>query len=114
MEALKDIAKTYKDAKIFLLYGGANRNVSQSDAIDEFNKIKSKYVVITLPDTGFGVESQLKNVKHCEDLACGIIWASENAKPGDVVLLAPGAPSFHRYENYEKLHEHFIELVDNI
>lgn len=114
VEALKDIAKTYKDAKIFLLYGGANRNVSQSDAIDEFNKIKSKYVVITLPDTGFEVESQLKNVKHCEDLACGIIWASENAKPGDVVLLAPGAPSFHRYENYEKLHEHFIELVDNI
>lgn len=113
-ESLIDISKTYPDAKVFLLYGGANRNVDQSSLIKVLNSLKLNYVVITLPETGHEIEQKLKNYQHCDELEDGIFWASKNAKKGDVVLLAPGGPSFHRYKNYEKLHEHFVELVDKL
>jgi hypothetical protein len=44
--------------------------------------------VITLPETGHEIEQKLKNYQHCDELENGVFWASENAKKGDVVLLA--------------------------
>jgi UDP-N-acetylmuramoylalanine--D-glutamate ligase len=40
--------------------------------------------------------------------------ASEEAIPGDIVLLSPAAASFDQYQNFEKRGEHFIELVKKI
>lgn len=114
VEAIVDIAKTYPDAKVYLLFGGANKNVDHSEVISEFNFITTPYVIVTLPDTGHEIEDQLKNSHHCDELAEGVEWASKNANEGDVVLLAPGGPSYHRYKNYEKLHEHFIELIEKL
>ena len=114
VEAIKDIAKTHKDSKIFLLYGGANRNVDQSIAIKEFNELDLDMIIVTLPETGHEIEDKLNGFKHCEELEDGVKWASDQAKNGDVIVLAPGAPSFHRYKNYEKLQEHFIELIDKL
>ena len=67
-----------------------------------------------MPETGHEIEDKLNGFKHCEELEDGVKWASDQAKNGDVIVLAPGAPSFHRYKNYEKLQEHFIELIDKL
>lgn len=114
VEAIIDTAKTYPKAKVFLLFGGANKKVDHSDVIKEFNQIKTPYTIVTLPETGHEIEEQLKNHQHCDELADGIEWVYKNANEGDIVLLAPGAQSFHRWKNYEKLHEHFIELIEKL
>ena len=108
--SVDDVLVTYPDSQIYLLFGGAHREVDQSIAINELNK-KERLAILTLPDTGHMSENLFKEYMHCDELVDSIKYVSENAKEGDIVLLAPGAPSFHRYQNYEKLHEHFAELV---
>ena len=39
--------------------------------------------------------------------------ATEQAQPGDVVLLAPACSSFDQFENYEHRGRVFKQLVDN-
>jgi UDP-N-acetylmuramoylalanine-D-glutamate ligase len=96
---------------VYLLFGGAHRDVDHSTFIKEMNERSDRVTIVALPETGHLVETQLENVHHGDELADGFAFASSNAQPGDVVLLAPGAPSFHRYDNYEKLAEHFEKLV---
>ncbi len=55
---------------------------------------------------GTGVE-----LVRCGDLERAEIEASQRARPGEVVLLAPACASFDQYRDYEERGEHFKELV---
>jgi UDP-N-acetylmuramoylalanine--D-glutamate ligase len=48
---------------------------------------------------------------RCGDLERAEIEASQRARPGEVVLLAPACASFDQYRDYEERGEHFKELV---
>jgi UDP-N-acetylmuramoylalanine--D-glutamate ligase len=51
---------------------------------------------------------------RCGDLERAEIEASQRARPGEVVLLAPACASFDQYRDYEERGEHFKELVHRL
>jgi|GEM_PF-187244 len=114
LTAVDDFILRYPKANIFLLLGGADREVDQSELIHGLNSRKEKVTSICLPETGHMIESHLENSVHCPELVDGVKLAWDKAQAGDIVLLAPGAPSFHRYGNYEELAEHFSKLVESL
>jgi UDP-N-acetylmuramoylalanine--D-glutamate ligase len=40
--------------------------------------------------------------------------ARTEAKPGEVILFSPAAPSFDQYANFTERGRHFVELVKNL
>jgi UDP-N-acetylmuramoylalanine--D-glutamate ligase len=50
-------------------------------------------------------------VREAQALPQAVEMARSAAEPGDVVLFAPGGPSFDAYANFEERGRHFIELV---
>ncbi len=112
--AVDDFSLRYPNATVYLLCGGADRDVHLDPLIEGLNVRKDRVVTITLPETGHMMEGKIENAHHCDELSNAVPYVASVAKPGDVVLLAPGAPSFHRYENYAKLAEHFEQLVGDL
>jgi UDP-N-acetylmuramoylalanine--D-glutamate ligase len=53
-------------------------------------------------------------LKRAETLTRAVEMASEAARPGDVVLLAPACASFDQFENYEQRGRVFKELVQGL
>lgn len=58
-------------------------------------------------DRGRGIPS----VHEASSLDEAVPIARNLARPGDVVLLSPGAPSFDAYKNFVQRGEHFVSLV---
>jgi UDP-N-acetylmuramoylalanine--D-glutamate ligase len=50
-------------------------------------------------------------VIEASDLADAVLQARDRARPGDVVLYSPGAPSFDAFANYEERGRRFVALV---
>jgi UDP-N-acetylmuramoylalanine-D-glutamate ligase len=110
INSLRDVQLSYPDSTIYLLYGGSDRDHDQksfASQISSFNNV----VVITLPETGYIAEQYLSDFIHAEDLNEGVTKAMSKAKPGDVIVLAPGAPSFHQYKDYVELAQRFEDIV---
>ena len=112
LTAVDDFILRYPKSNVFLLLGGAEREVDQSELIHGLNSRRDKVRTLCLPETGHMVEAELENSVYCDDLADGVKLAAQRAQAGDIVLLAPGAPSFHKYANYEELAAHFSRIVD--
>lgn len=53
-------------------------------------------------------------VTPCPDLAEAVMTAARVARPGDVVLLAPGGTSFDAYEDFAARGRHFRTLVEGL
>ena len=49
--------------------------------------------------------------RRCADLEEAVSAAAAEARPGEVVLLAPACASFDAYRDFEARGEHFRELV---
>jgi len=54
-----------------------------------------------------GIEAEI-----CTDMSRAVTAAAAQARPGEVVLLAPAAASFDQYDNFEKRGEDFITCVE--
>src|SRR5215208_472540 len=52
--------------------------------------------------------------ERCEGLAAAVRAAAENARQGEVVLLAPACASFDDYRDYAERGQHFKELVKGL
>lgn len=50
----------------------------------------------------------------CTSMAVAVARAAAEAKPGEVVLLAPAAASFDQYDNFEKRGEDFVAQVESL
>lgn len=53
-------------------------------------------------------------VARCQGLAEAVMAAAQVARPGDVVLLAPGGTSFDAYEDFAARGRHFRTLVEGL
>jgi UDP-N-acetylmuramoylalanine--D-glutamate ligase len=70
--------------------------------------------VITIGSAAEKIESQLAGVVKIErtgTMERAVAWARNEAKAGDVVLLAPACASFDQFENYEHRGRVFKQLV---
>jgi UDP-N-acetylmuramoylalanine--D-glutamate ligase len=52
--------------------------------------------------------------RRCDGIAAAVRAAAADARPGDVVLLAPACASFDAYRDFEQRGEHFRELVGEL
>jgi UDP-N-acetylmuramoylalanine--D-glutamate ligase len=50
-------------------------------------------------------------IEVCADLPAAVTKARALARPGDIILLSPGAPSYDQFPNFEKRGEQFSELA---
>jgi UDP-N-acetylmuramoylalanine--D-glutamate ligase len=70
--------------------------------------------VYTIGAAAAKIESQLRRavtIRSCGTLATAVSAAAVEARPGDVVLLAPACSSFDQFENYEHRGNVFKQLV---
>ena len=53
-------------------------------------------------------------LRRCDGLADAVRAAAADARPGEVVLLAPACASFDAYRDFEERGEHFRALVEQL
>ncbi len=107
-----------KGSRVILLVGGMDRGVDWRPLVPQM-KENVPYAVICIPDSGSSIAAVLSTsgletaggIDCAIDLAQAMQMAAKLAKPGDTVLLSPGAPSFPRFEDYADRGRCFAELA---
>jgi len=97
--------------RLHLILGGKDKG-SDYTVLNELLGERAKRVY-TIGAAAAKIESQLRGVEvvHSETLEAAVKRASEEAKAGDVVLLAPACASFDQFESYEHPGRVFKSLV---
>jgi len=97
---------------IHLILGGKDKN---SDYTQLSQLLRDRVrAVYTIGSAAAKIESELRGVVSilsCETLDKAVSAAASEARPGEVVLLAPACSSFDQFENYEHRGRVFKELV---
>jgi UDP-N-acetylmuramoylalanine--D-glutamate ligase len=99
-------------ANIHLILGGKDKG-SDYTVLNDLIRQRVKRVY-TIGAAATKIESQITGaaeVDHAETLEAAIKHATEAAKPGDIVLLAPACASFDQFRNYEHRGKVFKEVV---
>jgi UDP-N-acetylmuramoylalanine--D-glutamate ligase len=97
---------------IWLILGGKDKD-SDYSTLSPLLRARVK-AVITIGSAAEKIESQLAGVVKIEragTMERAVAWARNEAKAGDVVLLAPACSSFDQFENYEHRGRVFKQLV---
>ena len=119
--ALVACLQAFRDKRLMVLIGGHDRGVDDSMLREEI-LAHPVAAVIGLPDSGAAWVERIRS--WCEDAGVeppalhavddmdeALAIARRDAKPGDVVALSPGAPSFGRYRNYEQRADDFLRAI---
>jgi UDP-N-acetylmuramoylalanine--D-glutamate ligase len=97
---------------IWLILGGKDKD-SDYSTLSPLLRARVK-AVITIGSAAEKIESHLAGVVKIERAGTmdrAVAWARQEAKSGDVVLLAPACSSFDQFENYEHRGRVFKQLV---
>jgi UDP-N-acetylmuramoylalanine--D-glutamate ligase len=98
--------------RVLIILGGKDKG---SDYTVLQQALREKAIVALLIGAAAEkIESQIRGsvpLKRAETLMRAVEIASEVARPGDVVLLAPACASFDQFENYEQRGRVFKDLV---
>jgi UDP-N-acetylmuramoylalanine--D-glutamate ligase len=97
---------------IWLILGGKDKD-SDYSTLSPLLRARVR-AVITIGSAAEKIESQLAGVVKIErtgTMERAVAWARNEAKAGDVVLLAPACASFDQFENYEHRGRVFKQLV---
>jgi len=73
-----------------------------------------KAYVIGRDAADFALKIGAVEAEICTSMAVAVARAAAEAKPGEVVLLAPAAASFDQYDNFEKRGEDFVTQVESL
>ncbi len=106
---------------IVLLAGGRDKNLPWDECAAVIHE-RAQHVILFGEAAGLIHEALLKYAKdsgvvavaitRCADLPQAVAAAERAARPGDVVLLAPGGTSFDAYADFAARGEHFRALVE--
>jgi UDP-N-acetylmuramoylalanine--D-glutamate ligase len=102
-------------ANIHIILGGKDKG-SDYTVLSDLLRARVKRVY-TIGAAAAKIESQIKgsiDILHAETLENAIKRATDSAKPGDVILLAPACASFDQFRSYEHRGRVFKEVVAEI
>jgi UDP-N-acetylmuramoylalanine--D-glutamate ligase len=99
-----------------LIAGGQVRGGDDGGWADDLPRLRG---LVGLPDTGPAVADRLVaagcvapgDVRQVEGLDAAVRAAADLARAGDRVLLSPGAPSYHRFRDFEARGDAFRSAV---
>ena len=97
--------------RVHWIVGGLAKDDGLGECADHLHYIKAAY---TIGESGprFAELLEPTTVVHrCELLCEAVQRATDEAVPGDVVLLSPACASFDQFRDYEKRGDHFREIV---
>lgn len=109
IEALKNVNT--------LICGGMDRGVSQKELIDFLKKTDVKNV-ICMPETGFFIYDELKDIKNAfkaETMEEAVKIAKKVTEKNTICLLSPAASSYNDFKNFEEKGDLYKKLsIGNI
>lgn len=107
---------SFPDRAIVLIAGGQDRGQDHAELARFL--AEGETTLIGVPSTGARLLEAVAaagapptRMLHAADLEEAVVLARTWARPGGVVLLSPGAPSYDHYRNFEQRGERFRELV---
>jgi UDP-N-acetylmuramoylalanine--D-glutamate ligase len=108
-------------AQLILLAGGRDKHLPWEDWAAEVHA-RVRHVVAFGEAAGLiarvlqpkPASSRLESLVTAADLPAAVRMAHSLARPGDVVLLAPGGTSFDAYADYAARGQHFRDLVNSL
>ena len=103
---------------VILLLGGMDRGVDWSPHLRSIIA-HAPQAIIGLPDNGERIAALLRSAgcepargfRAARDLAEAVSLAQQLARPGDIVLLSPGAPSFNQFVDFSARGKAFARLA---
>ncbi|WP_091376783.1 UDP-N-acetylmuramoyl-L-alanine--D-glutamate ligase [Geodermatophilus sp. DSM 45219] len=107
--------------QVTLIAGGQDRGLDYTDLAAAVVARGGSVQVLTVPDTGARLAADLRAaaaaagveapVTETGSLADAVAEALRTARPGGLVLLSPGAPSYNRFRNYEELARTYEQIL---
>jgi UDP-N-acetylmuramoylalanine--D-glutamate ligase len=104
------------DEPLHMILGGSNKGESYSElALDMAGRVQRAYLIgETANDIATALE--LAGVDHelSGDLETALRSAARNARPGEIVLLAPACASYDQFHDFEERGEAFRRIVAEV
>jgi UDP-N-acetylmuramoyl-L-alanine---L-glutamate ligase len=107
--------------QVTLIAGGQDRGLDYTDLAAAVVARAGTVQVLTIPDTGARFAADIRAaaaasgvdapVTETGSLADAVTEALRTARPGGLVLLSPGAPSYNRFRNYEELARTYEQIL---
>jgi UDP-N-acetylmuramoyl-L-alanine---L-glutamate ligase len=107
--------------QVTLIAGGQDRGLDYTDLAAAVVARGGTVRVLTIPDTGARFAADIRAaaaaagveapVTETGSLADAVGEALRTARPGGLVLLSPGAPSYNRFRNYEELARTYEQIL---
>jgi UDP-N-acetylmuramoylalanine--D-glutamate ligase len=107
--------------QVTLIAGGQDRGLDYTDLAAAVVARAGTVQVLTIPDTGARLAADIRAaaaaagvdapVTETGSLADAVAEALRTARPGGLVLLSPGAPSYNRFRNYEELARTYEQIL---
>jgi UDP-N-acetylmuramoyl-L-alanine---L-glutamate ligase len=111
----------FADRQVTLVAGGQDRGLDYTDLAAAVVARGGTVQVLTIPDTGARFAADIRAaaaaagveapVTEAASLADAVAAALRTARPGGLVLLSPGAPSYNRFRNYEELARTYEQIL---
>ncbi len=103
------------DGNLWVIMGGTDKG---SDYTVMRERLRSRaHAVLLIGAAAPKIASHLEGAVRlipCGTLERAVAEASSNARPGDIVLLAPACSSFDQFQNYEQRGQVFKQLVKDL
>ncbi|MCF8549523.1 MAG: UDP-N-acetylmuramoyl-L-alanine--D-glutamate ligase [Pontimonas sp.] len=122
-QAAKAALEAFPSDQVIILIGGHDRGVDYSPLVSHIADFPPKGV-IGLPGSGqklvelcsqaLGALNRLESTQLAvaASMEQAVVRARSWARPGDYVVLSPGAPSFGQYRDYEERAQDFVTWIE--
>ena len=114
-EAAVAALRSFPAGHVVQIVGGSGKKGLSTEALCAALAADAR-AVLTVGDTGVALAADVNGrspgrARSCGDLDAAVAAARDLARPGDVVLLSPGHPSYDQFVNFQRRGEAFTRLA---